>query len=91
MGTKSSEKVLEGECGYVLSLVRRGKHTQKKLHYLGQCHLVPGVDYLNYEWMGPERPDVSVYDSVCTRCWPIKDTVECDSTSSDLGESTDGR
>ena len=82
-------KIPAGENGYVLSLVRRGKHEHRKLHYLGQCHLVPGVDYLRYEWMGPEKPGVSFYDSVCTRCWPNKEAGPDGHSSSSSGESVD--
>ena len=87
MSGERQSKILEGEYGYVLSLVRRGKRTHKKLHYLGQCHLVPGVDYLRYDWMGPQRPDMEYYDSVCTRCWPTKNTAESETTSLELEEA----
>ena len=83
---RRQSKIPEGEVGYVLSLVRRGKQTHKKLHYLGQCHLVPGVDYLRYDWMGPQRPDVELYDSVCTRCWPAENATEDEISSSGSGE-----
>ena len=86
-GVKRAPKIPEGEVGYVLSLVRRGKQIHKKLHYLGQCHLVPGVDYLRYDWIGPQRLGLEFYDSVCTRCWPIKDAGEDETTSSDTGEA----
>ena len=79
---KKVQRIPDGEVGYVLSIVRRGRRMHKKLHYLGQCHLVPGVDYLRYDWIGPQRPGVELYDSVCTRCWPIKDAGEDEATSS---------
>ena len=84
-GSERQTKILEGDNGYVLSLVRRGRQTHMKLHYLGQCHLVPGIDYLRYEWLGSEKPDLSSYDSLCTRCWPGKDlsVEESSSTESD--------
>ena len=66
-GTMQS-RIPEGENDYVISLARRGRNVHKKLHYLGQCHFTPGVDYLRYEWMGPQRPGATFYDSVCTRC-----------------------
>ena len=84
---KVAPKIPEGEVGYVLSLVRRGKQIHKKLHYLGQCHLVPGVDYLRYDWVGPQRPGVEFYDSVCTRCWPNKEAGEDETSSSGSGEA----
>ena len=86
-GERSAPKIPDGEVGYVISLVRKGRRTHKKLHYLGQCHLVPGVDYLRYEWIGPQRPGVEFYDSVCIRCWPVKDVGEDDATSSNTEEA----
>ncbi len=59
--------------GYVVSIVKRGNKDRRKLHYLGLCHLVPGVDYLRFEELGKSLPDVEAYDSVCGRCWPAGD------------------
>ncbi len=59
--------------GYVVSIVKRGGQERRKLHYLGLCHLVPGVDYLRFEELGKSLPDVGAYDSVCGRCWPAGD------------------
>ncbi len=56
--------------GYVVSIVRRGRSDHRKLHYLGLCHLVPGVDYLHFEELGTTMPFADAYDSVCSRCWP---------------------
>ena len=84
---RTQSRIPEGEDGYVISLVRRGRHVHKELHYLGQRHLITGVGYLLYDWMGPQRPGVTFYDSVCTRCWPAKHSLECESTSSDPDES----
>ena len=86
-GVKSASRIPDGEVGYVLSLVRRGRRMHKKLHYLGQCHLVPGVDYLRYDWIGPQRLGAEFYDSVCTRCWPAKDAEEDEATSSGTEEA----
>ena len=72
-------RIPQGECGYVVSLVKRGKTLHRKLHYVGQCHLVPGIDYIRFLWLGPSKPEADNYDSVCTRCRP---TGHQDSTSS---------
>ncbi len=54
--------------GYVISVVGRGKH--RCLHYLGLCHRVPGIDYLNYVIHGDDVPGADEYDKVCRKCWP---------------------
>ena len=47
----SERRIPLGEVGYVVSLVKRGRQTRRELHFLGRRHLVPGVDYLKYEWL----------------------------------------
>ncbi len=56
--------------GYVVSLVKKGKATIRRLHFVGLCHLVPGIDYLRFEEHGRTLPTEEQYDSVCSRCWP---------------------
>ncbi len=62
--------------GYVVSIVKRGRLDHRKLHYLGLCHLVPGVDYLRFEELGTGVPAADAYDSICSRCWPEGKTAE---------------
>ncbi len=63
-------KVPREAMGYVVSLVKKGKTTNRRLHFVGLCHLVPGVDYLHFEELGRALPTEEQYDSVCSRCWP---------------------
>jgi hypothetical protein len=71
----------------VVSIVKRGRSDHRKLHYLGLCHLVPGVDYLRFEELGTGMPAAAAYDSVCSRCWPEGKLVEAnDGNSSEVSE-----
>ncbi len=72
----AARKVPAEVAGYVVSIVKRGRLEHRKLHYLGLCHLVPGVDYLRFEELGMTRPPIDEYDSVCSRCWPEGKTTE---------------
>ncbi len=57
-----------GVKGYVISMV--GRQRTRRLHYLGACHRVPGIDYLEYYELGMSMPDEDTYDLVCRNCWP---------------------
>ncbi len=46
-----------------------GKRRTRRLHYLGACHRVPGIDYLDYEELGPHLPSEDAYVLVCKNCW----------------------
>ncbi len=68
-GSQSAAARLPSEVtGYVVSLASRGK--RRCLHYLGLCHRVPGIDYLNFIIHGEEAPSAEDYDTVCRKCWP---------------------
>ncbi len=54
--------------GYVVSI--SGKHGFRRLHKLGACFRVPGIDYMLFEEMGPDMPDHDKYDEFCGNCWP---------------------
>ena len=53
--------------GYVISVTRGGRH--RKLHHVGSCRFVPGVDYRQYEVYGDVLPDRSEMDSRCSWCF----------------------
>ncbi len=65
---RGAGRLPEGVSGYVISIVGRGKW--RSLHYLGLCHRVPGIDYLDYQLYGQEVPSAEHYDKVCRKCWP---------------------
>ena len=79
-------RIPESESGCVVSLVKRGKALHRKLHYVGQCHLVLGVDYVRFLWLGPTKPEAEGYGNACTRCWP---TGHQDRVSSSISASED--
>ena len=47
---------------------RSGKKKVKTLHQLGRCYLLPGVDYLDFSFLGKAMPRNSEYDCVCRLC-----------------------
>ena len=53
--------------GYVISVTRGGRH--RKLHHVGSCRFVPGVDYRQYEIYGDVMPGMSEMDSRCSWCF----------------------
>ncbi len=74
--------------GYVVSLVKKGRATIRRLHFIGLCHLVPGVDYLHFEELGRALPTEEQYDTVCSRCWPKGVPVRADDSEGSDGSST---
>ena len=61
----------ELEPGYYISY--SGKRRIKVLHRLGQCYMLPGVDYTTYEYLGAALPDSFSNDTVCKWCARSKD------------------
>ena len=53
--------------GYVVSVTRGGRH--RKLHHVGSCRFVPGVDYKDFEIYGDVMPSKSEVDSRCSWCF----------------------
>lgn len=53
---------------YVVSI--QGKSGFRRLHLVGACFRVPGVDYLQYELLGQNLPATSTYHASCRNCWP---------------------
>ena len=51
--------------GYVVAITRGFR----RLHLLGACPRVPGIDYHDFEEYGMERPEVTEYDDYCKSCW----------------------
>ena len=80
--------------GYVVSV--SGKRKVRRLHYVGRCHRVPGVDFLDYVLCGEEQPLDTSYDDYCHQCWragpPVlrgDDSVVTESESSSTGAGGD--
>ncbi len=64
---RGATRLPEGVRGYVVSL--SGKHNFRRLHMLGRCWRVLGVDYSRYEFLGEETPPPRAYDDFCGKCW----------------------
>ena len=68
-----------------------GKKKIKVLHRLGQCFMLPGVDFMSYEYAGSTFPDSSSDETVCKWCAKSKDFHSdpdslCSNTSSSSEE-----
>ena len=67
----AAEKVPEPEVapwGFVVSITRNGRH--RKLHHIGDCRLIPGVHYRDFEVWGARLPGESEVHSRCGWCFP---------------------
>ena len=53
--------------GYVVSIV--GRRRFRRLHFVGLCGRVPGIDYLDFAEYGDLRPSPEDYDAICRKCW----------------------
>ncbi len=62
-----SDRVPPEARGYCISIT--AKTNRRRLHYVGRCYRVPGVDYSQFEWWGQELPGPATYDAVCRQCW----------------------
>ena len=72
-------RVPEEARGYVVSI--SGKRSFRRLHLLGACYRVPGIDYQEYELLGETLPAVTAYDDICGKCWPASTNMESKSTA----------
>ena len=57
--------------GFVVSITRNGRH--RKLHHIGDCRLIPGVHYRDFEVWGGKLPGEREIDSRCGWCFPASD------------------
>ncbi len=53
--------------GYVISI--SAKKRLRRLHLMGACHMLPGLDYSNYIVVGDKCPGNDQYDDYCRHCW----------------------
>ena len=60
----------------------------KRLHFVGNCRLIPGLDYYEFAVHGEECPDRALFDRYCLNCFPEqKGRVEF--VDEEVVESTD--
>ena len=76
--------------GYVISI--SGKRRVRRLHFVGMCHRIPGLDFLDFECHDDQLPVDNLYDDYCHQCWrtgpPAQrgdDSVVTESESSSTG------
>ena len=56
----------ELEPGFYISTA--GKKGIRTLHRLGQCYMIPGMDYMRFSYAGTILPSTSDFDMVCKWC-----------------------
>ena len=54
------------EPGYYVSA--SGRSATRLLHFLGDCYMIPGIDYFRYQYLGQLVPSISEFDGVCKLC-----------------------
>ena len=47
----------------------------RRLHKVGECYLIPGVDYIKYSAFGPTCPTSESYDATCKLCFKTAGAV----------------
>ena len=52
---------------YMVSVLKKGRF--KRLHRIGECSLVPGVDYRAFEVLGYDEPGTLLYSARCRNCF----------------------
>ena len=65
-----------------------GRSKAKRLHRLGYCWMVPGVDYFVYSYKGALMPQGHEYEEVCKRCSAALFTPTPQDSGSDTDPST---
>ena len=84
--------------GRVLALLRRGSYLShdintkgQRLHELGSCYRVPGVDHHNFTFIGAALKDKGAICKFCLRCFsaegPVYTAIESDLERSSSSES----
>ena len=74
------------ESGYYVSAFRR--NATRILHFLGDCHMVPGIDYVRFQFMGHFMPSVSQFDGVCKLCSKKRSVHIHESSGTETSSST---
>ena len=54
------------EPGYYVSA--SGRSATRILHFLGDCYMIPGIDYFRCQYSGQLMPSISEFDGVCKLC-----------------------
>ena len=63
----------------------------RRLHKVGSCPMVPGVDYVNFEFLGMARPKSDTFDAYCKRCFgPVTPLASSSTASSGSSSESSG-
>ena len=84
---KKARIAIRAELEPVCYTYSSGKKRIKVLHRLGQCYMLPGVDYVTYDFVGNSFPAPALYDTVCKWCAKsqnFKDAVDSSGTNTSL-------
>ena len=54
------------EPGYYVSA--SGRSATRILHFLGDCYMIPGIDYFRYQYLERVMPSISEFDGLCKLC-----------------------
>ena len=60
----------------------------RTLHFLGECYLLPTLDYTTFSFLGPRLPSRSLHDQTCKWCAKSGDMNQKSEGSSDCGTAT---
>ena len=60
----------------------------RTLHLLGQCYLLPSLDYMTFSFLAPRLPSRNLYDQTCKWCAKSGDMNQKSQDSSDCGTAT---
>ena len=60
----------------------------RTLHLLGECYMLPTLDYTTFTFLGSQLPSRNLYDQTCKWCAKSGDTKHKSTASSDCGTAT---
>ena len=60
----------------------------RRLHRMGDCHLMPGTDYNNFRCLGSQRPPSEHFDAACRWCFKSDQMTGLPNSSSSEGSSS---
>ena len=61
------------------------------LHFLGDCYMIPGIDYFRYQYFGQPTPTISEFDDVCKLCSKKGSAQVHESSGTETSSSTSQR
>ncbi len=74
--------------GYIISI--SAKKGLRRLHLMGACHRIPGLDYAEYEAVGDTCPASDRYDDYCRHCWRGDAQPSAEGQGDDMSQASVG-